>query len=93
MRSKRIMVKLSLPMEVALQAIAERQGLSPATVAFMRLREGLQRTIDTPAVQDRVGKIRASLSYSDWRHDAEMAAEQMKIDGIDDSEPSVAPQG
>lgn len=86
MRNKRIMVKLSLPMEVALQVLSERQGLPPAAIAFMRLREGLQRTMDTEAVQERVKSIKTSLSYSDWSHDSEMEAAQLALEGIQDED-------
>lgn len=85
-RSKRIMVKLSLPMQVALDVLAERQGLSPATIAFMRLREGLQRTVDTDLVQQRVAGLKAQSTHDDWIHDQNMAAEQMQLEGMQDNE-------
>lgn len=84
MRAKRIMVKLSLPMQVSLDVLAERMGLSPATVAFMRLREALQRTADTESVQQRIAAVRAQSTHDDWIHDQNMAAEQLSIEGVQD---------
>lgn len=82
MRAKRIMVKLSLPMQVSLDVLAERMGLSPATVAFMRLREALQRTADTEYVQQRIAALKAQSNHDDWVHDQNMAAEQLSLEGV-----------
>lgn len=81
-RSRRITVKLSLPMEVSLDVLAARHGLSVGTIAFMRLREALQRTSDTPEVQAIVRERKALNDRADWAHDQEMTAEQMKLEGI-----------
>lgn len=84
MRKKRIMVGLSLPMQVSLDVLAERMGLSPSTVAFMRLKEALQRTVDTPEVQRRIAALAKETTREDWIHDQNMAATQLELTGKDD---------
>lgn len=90
MRSKRIMVKLSLPMAVSLDVLSERQGLPVGTIAFQKLREALQRTMDTDIVQERVGKIKAQSTVEDWRHDQEMAAIQLGMEESNDTQATVS---
>lgn len=66
-RARRIMVRLSLPMSVSLDTLCERQGMSPATMAFVLLRQALARTMDTPEVKKRVAEESANLTTRAWR--------------------------
>lgn len=77
-RIRRIMVRLSLPMEVSLTFLAGRRGMPESTVAYELLRQALQRTSDSAEVQGLIADKRAHATNAEWHEFAADAAEELK---------------
>jgi len=68
-RQTRIQVTVSPEMTMALEVLSERTGLSTAAQAMVVLRQGLERTMGSAAVQARAAARRAQRTAADWRSD------------------------
>lgn len=70
-RSNRVAVTLSHEMTVALEVLAGKSGLSLATQAMVVLRQALDRTIGSEAVQLRVRQDSAFRTRDQWLADTQ----------------------
>ena len=68
----RVTVTLSLPMRLALEHLAARHGLATATEATMILRQGLDRTINTDALMEKVREHKAQRTAEQWRDEVQI---------------------
>jgi hypothetical protein len=68
-RQTRIQVTVSPEMSLALDVLAQRTGLSVSAQAMVILRQGLERTMQSAAVQSRRRAQVASRTAADWRSD------------------------
>lgn len=84
-RQRRVGLVLSPAMAIALEQLAARNNLPLATQANMLLRQSLDRTIQTPTVQDALKRYHADRGVRQWRED-------MQIDHEIETQFATAPQ-
>lgn len=68
-RSQRYMVTVNREMTIALEVLSAKSGLAPSTQAMVILRQGLDRTIASEAVQLRLRQEQAFRSRDAWLAD------------------------
>jgi hypothetical protein len=71
-RARRVAIVLSPAMSIALEQLAARNNLTLAAQARMILRQGLDRTISTPGVQDALKRYHADRGVRQWREDVQL---------------------
>jgi hypothetical protein len=71
-RHNRIAVTVSEGMRVALDVLAERNGLPLSTQAMVLLRQSLDRTMSSDAVQSRLARHRAERTAAEWREETQV---------------------
>ena len=73
-RATRINLTVSLEMTIALEALAAKSGLSLTTQAMVMLRQALDRTIQSEAVQIRIKQEEAFRTRDQWLADQSTGA-------------------
>jgi len=68
-RSNRLSLTVSREMTIALEMLASKSNLGVATQAMVILRQGLDRTIASDAVQIRLKQERAFRTRDQWLED------------------------
>ena len=63
------MVTVSREMTIALEVLCAKSGLAPSTQAMVILRQGLDRTIQSDAVQIRLKQEEAFRTRDEWLGD------------------------
>jgi hypothetical protein len=66
-RRDRVQVTVSPEMSIALDCLSERTGLSVAAQCMVLLRQSLDRTISSDAVQKRLRAHRAYRTSQEWQ--------------------------
>lgn len=66
------MVTVSREMTIALEVLCAKSGLAPSTQAMVILRQGLDRTIASDAVQIRLKQERAFRTRDEWLRDQQV---------------------
>jgi hypothetical protein len=65
-RSRRVAVIVTREMTVALDVLCSKSGLTHSTQAMVLLRQSLDRTIESAAVQTRLSQERAFRTRDQW---------------------------
>lgn len=79
-RAKRIYLTLSTEMTVALDILASREELEPATKARALLRQALSQTIRSEECQTKVRRLRSEMGAGAWREHMAGVADDMRVE-------------
>jgi hypothetical protein len=79
MKAQQIKITLPQRARIALEVLAERNGISPGTQARILLRQALARTMDSAEVQAKTTAPRM-MTRSEWQQEQAAIAEDLAID-------------
>ena len=68
-RSRRVAVTVTREMTIALDVLCSKSGLTHSTQAMVLLRQSLDRTIESAAVQMRLSQEKAFRTRDQWLQD------------------------